>query len=37
MTIIVLKGKAAQVFRYLELLAEKQGHKTLGELIQEVK
>lgn len=37
MAIIVLKGKARQVFRYLELLSEKQGHKTLGELLLEGK
>ncbi len=31
-TIIVLSGKAKQVFRYLSLVAKYKGNKTLKEL-----
>lgn len=31
-TVIVLSGKAKQVFRYLSLLAQYKGNKTLKEL-----
>ena len=30
--VILLKGKAKQVFRFLELLARFQGEKKIGEL-----
>jgi len=33
-TIIVLSGKARQVFRYMALLAQYQGKKTLKDLSQ---
>ena len=32
MTVIVLSGKAHQVFKYLALLAKEKGNVTLGEL-----
>ena len=31
-TVVVLSGKAKQVFRYLALLAQLKGKTTLGEL-----
>jgi hypothetical protein len=33
MTVILLKGKAKQVWRYWALVVEYQGQKTLGELV----
>jgi len=32
--VIVLSGKARQVFRFLELMAKFQGSKTIGELVK---
>ena len=37
MQVIKLSGKAWQVFKYLSILAEKQGEKTLEEIIEEEK
>ena len=34
-TIIRISGTASQVFRLVALLAEQQGHKTLGKIIEE--
>jgi len=37
MLVLKLSGKAYQVFRYLELLAQLRGGDTLGKIIKEAK
>ena len=36
MLVIRLSGKASQVFKLWDLLVQKHGHKTLGELVKEL-